>query len=107
MNDVQHVEAARAFAERIIREGGTTSHDRIRWAWRSLTARWPESNELSVVQQTLKAHQKRFESTPDAAKQLITYGESKPDETISPQELASYTMIANLILNLDEVVSKN
>ncbi len=107
MNDIQHVEAARAFAERIIQEGGSTSRDRIRWAWRSLTARWPDSEELSVVQQTLEAHQKRFEANPKAARELVSYGQSKPNETIAPEKLASYTMIANLILNLDEVVSKN
>ena len=50
---------------------------------------------------------KHYQSDQKAATELIAVGESKPDATLNPQELAAWTMVANLILNLDEVLSKN
>jgi hypothetical protein len=43
---------------------------------------------------------------PEEAKKAISYGESKPDEKLNPAELAAWTMAANLVMNLDEVVTK-
>jgi hypothetical protein len=107
LNDIQHVEAARQFAARIIGEGGEEPKARIRWAWMVVTSRHPTAAELAVVTDVLAAYQTRYENDPQAAEQLITYGESKPDEKLDPSELASYTLLANLILNLDESVTKN
>jgi hypothetical protein len=107
MNDIQHVEAARNFASRIIQEGGSKAKARIRWAWTVVTSRQPTDAELGIAIQALDVHQKRYRADPDAAKLLIAYGESKPDEKLDAGELASYTMLANLILNLDESVTKN
>lgn len=107
MNDVQHVEAARNFATRMIREGGDSIEKKIAWAWRAATSREPEADELKVVVNTWNQHRNRYDSDEKSASELTTYGESKPDEKIPPPELAAYTMVANLILNLDEVVNKN
>lgn len=107
MNDIQHVEAARHFAQRMLKEGGATPEDRIRWAWRVVTARMPEAEETEVVMNALNQHRNRYDSDPAAAKELIGYGESKSDAAISPSELAAYTLVANLLFNLDEVVVKN
>ncbi len=107
MNDVQHVEAARNFAQRILKEGGATADQRIKWAWRVVTSRWPEADELQVAGNALAQHLNRYQSDEAAAKELISYGESPADETVNPAELAAYTLVANLILNLDETVSKN
>jgi len=107
MNDVQHVEAARHFAQRMLKEGGATPEERIRWGWRAVTARFPENDEAAVVANALTQHRNRYDSDPDAAKELIGYGESEPDPAIPPSELAAYTLVANLLFNLDEVVVKN
>lgn len=107
MNDVQHVEAARHLAGRILKEGGATDRERIRWAWRVVTARRPEAGELETVFNALTQHRNRYLSDQAAAKDLIQFGESSTDESIAPAELAAYTLVANLLLNLDEVVSKN
>jgi hypothetical protein len=107
MNDIQHVEAARNFAQRMIQEGGDTAQKRITWAWLTTTSRQPTTDELELVANTLTKHQNRYASDEAAAKELITYGESKPDEMIPAADLAAYTLIANLILNLDETVNKN
>lgn len=107
MNDIQHVEAARNFAQRIIKEGGTEDGDRIRWAWRTVTARAADADEIKITLQSLARNKERYDMDAEAAKQLVHYGESLPDESIDPDELAAWTLVANLLLNLDEVVNKN
>lgn len=107
MNDIQHVEAARNFAQRMLTEGGSSTNERLRWGWRAATARWPEEGELQIARQALDVFQDRYAVDMKAAEQLIHYGESEPSEAIDPSELAAYTMVANLFLNLDETVTKN
>ncbi|MCB1061859.1 MAG: DUF1553 domain-containing protein [Verrucomicrobiae bacterium] len=107
MNDVQHVEAARNFAARMLTEGGNTAESRVRWGWRLVTSRWPEADELAIALNALAQHENRFASDEAAATDLITYGESEVDPKLAKTELAAYSLIANLILNLDETVSKN
>jgi len=107
MNDIQHIEAARNFAQRIITEGGKTNLDRIRWAWRTVTARDADPDEIRITQQTLDRHAERYSKDADAATQLISYGESVANNSIDSRELAAWTLVANLLLNLDEVVTKN
>ena len=107
MNDVQHVEAARHFAGRIIREGGDTPAERIRSAWIMTTGRQPNESELKVVSEMLASFEKRYRKDEASAKGLTTYGESKAIDAIESTELAAYTMLANLLFNLDETVTKN
>ncbi|WP_051945916.1 PSD1 and planctomycete cytochrome C domain-containing protein [Verrucomicrobium sp. BvORR106] len=107
MNDVQHFEAARQFAQRMIKEGGRAGWERLAWGWRVATSRLPTDDEMAVVQDTLKLHLDRYRSSPDAAKLVISAGESKPDPALDPGELAAYTMVANLLLNLDETLTRN
>lgn len=106
MNDVQHVEAARAFAQRILKEGGATRRERVDFAWRSVLARRPTAEETSVVEAVLEKHTARYSHSPEAAASLITFGESKPDASIRPEDLAPWTLVANLVLNLDETLNK-
>ena len=107
MNDIQHVEAARNFAQRLLTEGGDAPETRLRWGWRVVTARWPGDDELAVLMNTLAQHQNRYGSDPEAAKALVAFGESEADPKLDPSELAAYTLVANLLLNLDEVVTRN
>ena len=107
MNDIQHIEAARAFAQRMITEGGLTTPDRLRWGWQSVTSRAPQTDELQIIIQNYNRHLQRYTTDTQAAEELIHYGESQPDSNINPAELAAYTLVANMILNLDESVTKN
>jgi len=107
MNDVQHVEAARNLAQRILKEGGGDDAARVRWAWRVVTARQPEAGEAKIITDVLAGHRARFAKDADAAKKLIAFGESKADPKLAPVDLAAWTLVANLLLNLDEVVNKN
>ena len=107
MNDVQHVEAARHFALRVIREGGDSPTDRIRWAWMRTTGRDPNAKELTITKEMLLAFKKRYAADDKSAEQLTTFGESETDDTTEPSELAAFTMLANLLFNLDETITKN
>lgn len=106
MNDIQHMEAARNFAQRILLEGGNTFDKRLTFAFRSVVSRFPRAEEGAVVNDTLQKHLARYQAAPDAAKQLITFGDSKPDPKLKPEELAAWTMIGNLLLNLDEALNQ-
>ena len=106
MNDPQFVEAARVFAERTLKAGGETPEERIAFMFEIATAREPKPSEATLLLETLQAHAEEFKADPEAAKALIVVGESKPDETLDAVEVATWTMIANLILNLDEVLNK-
>jgi hypothetical protein len=106
MNDTQYVEAARALGERTMKEGGATADERLAWMFRAATGRKPDATELGVLVATFKDHLATYSGDAEAAKKLIAVGESKPDASLPPHELAAYAMVANLILNLDEVLNK-
>jgi hypothetical protein len=107
MNDVQHFEAARALAERMMKEGGAQTAARLAWAFRLATSRPPAADEIEILQQAYAEQLERYNANPSAALKVISAGESKRDENLDPEELAATTLVANLILNLDEVVTKN
>ncbi len=107
MNDVQHFEAARALAERMLTEGGPTARDRITFGYRVVLARSPAEDEIAVVDRALASHLARYARDPDAAREVISEGESHPDPRLSAPELAAYTLAANLLLNLDETLTRN
>jgi hypothetical protein len=105
LNDIQHVEAARHFAQRILAEGGPTDGERLTFAWRWAVGRTPTPSESNIVLEALQKHRARFQTTPEDASKLITFGESKPAADLTPTELAAWTLTANLLLNLDEALN--
>ncbi len=107
LNDTQHMEAARSFAERILKEGGDTPSDRIAFAWQTVLARQPNADEMRLVLNSLQTYQHRFGSDPAAADEVIHIGESPVRTVAPPAELAAYTLVANLLLNLDETLNRN
>lgn len=107
MNDIQYFEAARGFAERMLSEGGETPDKRIAWAFEVATSRQPAAEEIQVIESVLHDYKARYQADAKAAQEAITVGESQPAEKFAPAELAAYTLVANLILNLDEVINKN
>ncbi len=106
MNEPQMVEAARGLAERTFREAGPTTDERLAFMFRLATARRPDARELAELTSALQDFQARYAGHPDAARALIATGETKADPKWDPAELAAWTMIGNVILNLDEVVTK-
>lgn len=106
LNEITYVEAARVLAQRMIIEGGRTSQERIRWAFHRATGRHPDARELAVLSDGLDRQRKLYHAKPEAAGQLIATGESPTVERVDPTELAAYTVTANVLLNLDEVLTK-
>ena len=106
MNDVQHYEAARGFAQRIM-ASGSSPESRIHFAYRSVLARTPSAEETAVVQELYQKQLTKYQSAPAEATKAINFGESKPPPELSIPELASWTLVANLILNMDEAIVRN
>ncbi len=103
LNDPIYVEAARKMAERILKEGGKSSRSRLEYGFRLATGRAPEAAELNVLfEQMLTAYQADEES----AKSLISVGVSRSSFSIPVSEFAAYMAVTNMILNMDEVVTK-
>lgn len=107
LNDTQHVEAARKFAERIITEGGNSTSDRLVYAFRLLLSRAPTSEELSVMTEEWNAHRARYAKSPADAKKLLGIGDAKANPELSPEDVAAYALVASTLLNLDETLSRN
>jgi hypothetical protein len=106
MNDPQYVEAARVFAERVMKEGGQTEKEKLIYAFELATARQPDEEESEVLLSTFRTHLEEFNANQEAAESLIQIGELPADEGLVPAELAAWTMLTNLLLNLDEVLTK-
>jgi hypothetical protein len=107
MNDVQHFEAARAFAQRLLLKGGDTARDRLVYGFRTVLSRRPSDEELSILRDALEKHLARYTADPEAARKVVHTGESQPCAELPEPELAAYTMTANLLLNLDETLTRN
>ena len=106
LNEVTYVEAARKLAERMMLEGGPTSEGRVERGFRLSTGRGITPDERKVLLEGLAADLDRYRRDPEAAGKLVASGQSKADATLSPADLAAYTLTANILLNLDEVVTR-
>ena len=106
LNDVQFVEAARCFAQRILREGGTALSDQIEFAFRTATGRHPEPSEAELLAELYRQQRRYFAEHEPQARQLIQTGESPPDGQLDPIALAALTTVANTLLNHDEFVTQ-
>ena len=106
LNDPQFVEAARQLAQRTLIDGGKEERSRMDYMALRLLARPLKKSEEKIVAAGLKDLLAHYRAAPAEAKQLLTVGASKPDENLDPATLAAYTMVANQLLNLDEVLNK-
>jgi hypothetical protein len=106
MNDPQYVEAARHFGERLIQHSCDVDQ-RLDFGFRTVTARHPSRSEKDVLERALAKFEAKYQKDPEAAQKLIKVGESVASEDAKPAELAAYTMVASLLLNLDEALNKN
>jgi hypothetical protein len=106
LNDPQFVEAARYLAEKALKEGGEATDGRIDYLARRLLCRSLTTEEMPVVQSSLNEVSTYYAGHVDDAKQLIAVGESKADANLQPETLASWTMLTNQLMNLDEVLNK-
>jgi hypothetical protein len=107
LNDPVYVEAARVLAQRILLEGGDTFEEQLAWAFRRAVARRPLPRERKVLSQLLKQHRKDFESMPEAAESFLNTGDFPVDPRLNATEVAAWTSVSRVILNLSETITRN
>ncbi|MEZ0266842.1 MAG: DUF1553 domain-containing protein, partial [Phycisphaerae bacterium] len=105
MNDVTYLEAARVLGEKGISSAKTPA-ERVEWMFKRSTGRAPTERESAVLVAGLESRLAKYKADIESAKKLIAQGESKPDPKIDPAELAAYATTASVIMNLDEVVTR-
>jgi hypothetical protein len=106
MNDETYLEAARKMAERMMREGGATPAERVKYGFMLGTSRVPAARETEVLTASYHRNVDRFQTNQGAAEKFLASGESARDAKLPLIELAAYTSVASVILNLDEAVTK-
>ncbi len=106
MNDVAYLEASRALAERMIQRGGPAPGGRLAFAFRRATARAPSAKEREILLGNLAHFRARYQNDPGAAEKFVGLGEHPRNQRLDVRELAAYTAVASLILNLDETITK-
>jgi hypothetical protein len=106
LNSTTFVEAARHLAERMITQGGADSDDRISHGLKLLFGRPATAVELDLLGKELRFFKKAYAADPKAAAALLAIGGSKSNPELRPPELAAYTLVARVLLNLDETVTK-
>ena len=107
LNDPQFLEAARHFARRLLRDPSTRAEDRIDQAMILATGRPAQENEILILKGLYEEQQERFMKMPEEAKKFLSVGESPRDESLDLLEHASWTVVAQTILNLDETLTRN
>jgi hypothetical protein len=103
LNDVTYAEAYRVLAERVLREGGT---DRIGWLFKLATARPIEQRERAVLERTYERLLAQYRADEKAAQQKISVGEWRVPKDLPTAELAAMAGVCSLVLNLDEVITR-
>ena len=106
LNDPQFVEAARLLAERMVREGGSAVDQRLRFGFRLATARSPSPREMELLRALHRKQRTHVALKGSGSLKLLQVGEWKRDERLAADEVATYTVVANTLLNLDEFVTK-
>lgn len=106
LNDPQFVEASRAFAQRIMTEPAHDPKQRIIFAFRAATARAPGSDEIKVLLDVYERQLAEYRRDREAAEKLLGVGDFKARPDLDRSELAAWTTVASMLLNLDETVTK-
>jgi hypothetical protein len=107
LNDIQHVEAARALGQRMLTENSNDVPASVRFLFRTVLSRDPSLEESAILVQQYAEHRTRYEQDIESAKRLIAQGETKPNDQLAPADLAAATLVASTVLNMDETLSRN
>jgi hypothetical protein len=106
LNDVQYVEAARFIGQRMLKEGGATPEAQAAWAFRLVAGRSATDRERAVLAKLYADQRAAFARDEAAAKKLLAVGEKKPDAALPVADLAAAAVVANVLLNHDEAVTR-
>lgn len=106
MNDPVYIEAARAFGLEIMKNGGSKIDDRVGYAFRACLSRNPSEAELDRMTNAFHKELQHFLDHRADANQLVNIGATPPPTDVDPVELAAWTILAQVLLNLDETITK-
>ena len=107
LNDPSYVEAARAFAVRILRECRGDEAERIAWGWNQALGRVPTGPEIASIRSLLEKHRLQFRSDPASAAQYTHVGTSPAPSDLDASELAAWMDVARTLLNLHETITRS
>lgn len=106
LNDPNYVEAARVFAQHIITTGGDTLPRKIDYAYRRGLARAASPAEVEILSRLYHKHAAEYAANPQAARELVSVGDTPLPASIATTELAAWTSVSRVILNLHETVTR-
>jgi len=107
LNDPTYVEAARVFAARILTESSGDASQRITWAVQQCLQRKPSAEELKTLSALFAQQLADYQKEPAAAAELLKTGAAPVPPTLNPGELASWTHVARVLLNLHETITRS
>jgi hypothetical protein len=107
LNDPTYVESARAFAARIVKESSGDASARISWAWRQALSRAPRPDELATARALFDKHLAQYKADTKAAESLLKVGLAPLPPAADQAELAAWTSVARVILNLHETITRS
>ena len=106
LNEKTFIEAARVFAQRILQEGGTGLDPQITFAYRTVLARPPTSKERKIIAGVHADMMDTYQKDLKAALDLLAVGEASHADKLNELDLVAWTAVANVLLNLDETITK-
>ena len=106
LNEPTLLEAARVFGQRILLEGGARPEEQIVFAFRLCLARRPSQTEEQRLLEFYQQQLRGFERDPDSAQTLLEVGSAERPAQLSVPQLAAWMMVANVLFNLDETLTK-
>jgi hypothetical protein len=106
LNEKVFVESARNLGQRLLLEGGATMADQVKFGFRTTLARNPRPQELTLLEDAYQQYRESYQDDLAGAEKLIQFGESKANATLDPRDLAAATAFSNVLLNLDETITK-
>jgi hypothetical protein len=107
LNDPTYVEASRALAARILKEGGEDAESRLNWAWRQVLSRAPRPDEVKAILPLLDKQLTEYRCNLSEAQALLKIGQSPLPPEADPAELAAWTSVARVLLNLHETITRS
>jgi hypothetical protein len=107
LNDPSFVEAARALAAKILSSAASDDLGRIHWAWRQVLGRDADAAEAGVLAKLLEKHRTQYAADPKSAEAIVAVGISPRPKELNTTELAAWTSVSRVLLNLNETITRN
>ena len=107
LDDPTYVEASRVFAERILRQGGADAASRINWAFGQAVSRDAHPQEIQILAALLQKQEKEYAADKASALKLLSDGDHPAAKDLDTVELAAWTNVARVILNLHETITRS